>query len=118
MLDATALNGAAPAESFEPPKPKRPVMANAAFHGPMGRYVEIAAPWTEADPVALLGHGLVMFGNAAGRATYFEIEDARHHLNEFVVFVGPTAKLAKAPQSVESGNSSNVSIRIGPMSGF
>jgi hypothetical protein len=94
MLVADALNGAA-APPLDNAKRKRPIMNREAFHGVAGRYVDIASSTTEADPVALLGHLLVMFGSAAGRAIHFEVEDAKHHLNEFMVFVGPTAKARK-----------------------
>jgi Protein of unknown function (DUF3987) len=64
----------------------------AALHGPAGEFVERTAPHTEADPIALLTQFLVAFGAAAGRNVHYEVEATRHHLNEFVVLVGPSGK--------------------------
>jgi hypothetical protein len=42
--------------------------------------------------MALLLQFLVAFGAAAGRGRFYEVEASRHHANEFVVLVGPSAK--------------------------
>src|SRR3712207_3075997 len=62
------------------------------LHGPAGEFVELTAPHTEADPIALLVQFLVAFGAAAGRGAYYGVEATRHHLNEFCVLVGPSGK--------------------------
>ena len=66
--------------------------AAAALHGPAGEFVQRTAPHTEADPMALLAQFLVAFGAAAGRNVHYAVEATRHHLNEFVILVGPSGK--------------------------
>jgi hypothetical protein len=70
------------------PKPPR----DAALHGPAGEFVQRTAPHTEADPMALLLQFLVAFGAAAGRQARYTVEATDHHLNEFVILVGPSGK--------------------------
>jgi len=65
---------------------------HAALHGPAGEFVERTAPHTEADPMALLTQFLVAFGAAAGRNVHYAVEATAHHLNEFVILVGPSGK--------------------------
>lgn len=64
----------------------------AALHGPAGEFVERTAPHTESDPMALLAQFLVAFGAAAGRHVCYTVEATDHHLNEFVILVGPSGK--------------------------
>ncbi len=66
--------------------------ATAALHGPAGEFVTRTAPHTESDPMALLAQFLVAFGAAAGRDVHYAVEATRHHLNEFVILVGPSGK--------------------------
>src|SRR5688500_8303106 len=61
-----------------------------AFYGLAGDVVRAIEPHTAADPVALLGHFLLMFGNCIGRRAHFQVESARHFTNLFAVFVGAT----------------------------
>jgi hypothetical protein len=79
---------AAPADWPDPP-------AAAAYHGLAGDIVNILAPHTEADPVAIVAQLLVAFGAATGRGAWFTVEATRHHPNEFVVLVGDSAKARK-----------------------
>src|SRR5262249_36229860 len=84
------------AADFTPPPipwPKQP--GSEAFHGFSGRIVKAIEPSTEADPAALLIQMLLSFGNAAGRAAHFRVEDTRHFTNEFVILVGRTSKARK-----------------------
>jgi hypothetical protein len=74
----------------EPPWPDPP--DEAAFHGLVGDMVRTIGPHSEADPVALLGQGLIAFGNAIGRTAHFRVEGDTHYLNEFGVLVGKTGK--------------------------
>ena len=69
-----------------------PEMGKAAYHGLAGQVVETIAPHTEADPVAVLAHLLIEFGNAAGRHAYFVVDGARHYANEFALLIGATSK--------------------------
>lgn len=66
-----------------------------AFYGLAGDIVRLIEPHSEADRVALLLQFLVAFGNAAGRHTYYLVEEDRHYPNLFVVLVGATAKARK-----------------------
>lgn len=70
------------------PEPMRPE----AFHGLAGEVVRVFEPHSEADPVALLMHFLLAFGNAIGRGPGLLIEGDFHATNEFAVLVGDSAK--------------------------
>lgn len=76
-------------------KPPRPVLANAAFDGPIGEAVRRVAPCTEADPAGILLQALGMFGNEVGRGAYYEINVTRHYPLLWGVTVGDTAKARK-----------------------
>ncbi|MBI4574268.1 MAG: DUF3987 domain-containing protein [candidate division NC10 bacterium] len=68
-----------------------PALAGVALHGLAGEIVRAVQPWSEADPVGILVHLLVAFGNLVGRGPHFTVESTRHGLNLFAVLVGPTA---------------------------
>jgi hypothetical protein len=57
--------------------------------------VKLIGPHTEADPVALLVHVVLGFGNLIGRGPYFPVESDRHYTNEFAVMVGASGKSRK-----------------------
>src|SRR5262249_44332687 len=61
-----------------------------AFHGLAGELVQSLLPDTEADPVALLLHVLVAYGNAVNRTAVPEIEGDRHFPNFFAAMMGAT----------------------------
>lgn len=65
---------------------------DAALHGVAGEFVTRTAPHTESDPMALLIQFLVCFGAAAGRNVHYPVEASRHHLNEYVILIGPSGK--------------------------
>jgi hypothetical protein len=67
----------------------------AAYHGLAGEIVREIEPTTEADPIALLLHLLVFFGNAAGLRPHVLVEDTEHGTNEFVALVGAISKARK-----------------------
>ncbi len=73
------------------PTPPQP----AAFTGLAGDIVRAIEPHTESDPVAVLVQLLVAFGSVIGRGAHYAVEATRHHSNEFVVLVGPSAKARK-----------------------
>lgn len=62
-----------------------------AYHGPAGAFVKLLSPYTEADPVALLGQFIVFYGNAIGRTSYYQVEADRHTANINAILVGDTA---------------------------
>jgi hypothetical protein len=66
-------------------------LAPEAFYGLAGEIVSMLAPHSEADPVALLMHLLVAFGNIIGRAPHFIVGGTVHHANLYCVNVGATA---------------------------
>jgi DNA-binding transcriptional ArsR family regulator len=66
-------------------------LAPEAFHGLAGEIVSILEPHSEADPVGLLMHLLVSFGNLVGRAPHFVVGGTVHHANLYCVNVGATA---------------------------
>lgn len=91
-FSATPAAGAPPGAPNTEGKAPWPVMGAAAYHGLAGEFVRFVEPQTEADPVALLVQFLAMFGSAAGRGAYFQVERTRHYANEFMVIVGRSAK--------------------------
>jgi Toprim domain/CHC2 zinc finger len=97
----SGASGAAPkansagANSGAAPEPSWPVLAPEAYYGLAGEVVTTLQPHTESDPVALLMHYLVYFGNCVGRVPYFQVESTRHFPNLFAVATGATAKARK-----------------------
>ena len=67
-------------------------MADEAFYGLPGTLIRRMAPWTEADPGAMLAQFLVAFGNMLGRGAYWPIGGSRNYTNEFMLIIGPTAR--------------------------
>lgn len=72
-----------------------PHLADDALYGLLGDIVKAIEPYTEADPVAVLGNMTCGFGNAIGRGPYFRVEETNHYTNEYIVTVGETAKARK-----------------------
>lgn len=68
-----------------------PTLADDALTGLFGEFVNAVEPHTEADPVGLLGHALVLFGNLIGRRPQVAVGDDLHHLNENILVVGDTS---------------------------
>ena len=68
-----------------------PVLDASACYGLAGDIVRMIEPHSEADPVAVLVHVLVGFGNLVGRGPHFAVGGARHHANLNAVCVGATA---------------------------
>jgi hypothetical protein len=67
-------------------------LSRAAYVGIVGDIVDVLAPHTEADPVALLVQLLAMFGSVIGRTAHFRVGADIHHLNLFLALVGASAK--------------------------
>jgi hypothetical protein len=76
------------------PPPPAPLGA-APFHGIAGRFVQMIAPHTEADPAALLVQFLVAVGNCLGHGPYYRVEATKHYANEFCAIVGQSSKARK-----------------------
>jgi hypothetical protein len=80
------------AAEIEPPPAGWPTIAAEAYHGLAGEVVRVIGPHTECDPIAILVHYLIFFGNAVGRGPYYQVEGDKHHTNAYVVLVGDTSK--------------------------
>jgi hypothetical protein len=68
-----------------------PTLADDALVGLFGEFVQAVSPHTEADPVGLLAHALVLFGNLIGRRPQVAVGDDLHHLNENILVIGDTS---------------------------
>jgi len=66
-------------------------MEAAAFYGLAGEIVDILSQDTEPCRESLLAQFLVAIGNVVGRSAYCR-QGGTHHLNEFVVLIGETAR--------------------------
>jgi hypothetical protein len=91
--DTEPTTGESGSRATEAPAPSPwPSIAPEAFHGLAGRIVRTIAPYSEADPVALLLHVLVGVGCLVGRGVHASVEATRHFCNENVALVGRTSK--------------------------
>jgi hypothetical protein len=63
--------------------------------GLAGKIVTTIEPYTEADPVALLVHLLVGFGNMVGPGPHFRVEYTKHPARLNAVLVGESSKARK-----------------------
>jgi hypothetical protein len=100
-LEDTVPTMAAPVRHWPTP------VSATAYRGVFGACVQTLAPHTEADPIAVLLHLLVSFGNAIGRSAHWRAEADVHHLNLFSALVGETAKGRKGV----SGNQSRLLVQ-------
>ena len=66
-----------------------------AFRGLAGRVVELIAPFTEADPIAVLVNFLIAFACAVGSGPHMLVGATRHPAHTFAVLVGKTSKARK-----------------------
>lgn len=69
--------------------------SNKALHGLAGDVVRSIDPYTEADPVAILAHFLVFFGNVAGSSAHFEVSGREHPARLFAAIVGDSSVARK-----------------------
>lgn len=63
-----------------------------ALEGLAGEFVKTIDPYTEADPVGVLGHLLVAFGNVVGDGPHARVQHDHHPARLNVAFVGATSK--------------------------
>lgn len=83
-------------EEPSPEEPTRsteswPTLGDAALVGLAGDLLRVVEPHAEADPVAVLVHFIVMFGNAVGPGPHVRVSADIHRANLFATFVGDTA---------------------------
>jgi hypothetical protein len=91
LLCADSDSRTADASAISVPSWPEPLDAE-AFHGPLGDWVRLIEPHTEADPAALLLQALAAIGNLTGRGPYFWAEADQHFTVLYVALVGRTAK--------------------------
>jgi hypothetical protein len=75
-----------------PRPPAWPQLNPAALTGLAGRIVDTIAPYSEADPVAILMHTLISLGNLVGPGPHARVEKDPHPARLFGVLVGRTGK--------------------------
>jgi hypothetical protein len=68
-----------------------PVMDKAAFHGLIGAFTRAVEPFSEADPVGILLHTLIVGGCLVGPGPHVLVEHAPHHSRLNGVLVGKTS---------------------------
>ncbi len=87
--EAPGRNGTAPDPEVAPwPEP----LADAAFYGPAGEFVNTIAPHSEADLPALLLQYLAAAGNLFGADASVRVEGDQHPARLFVALVGDSSK--------------------------
>jgi hypothetical protein len=68
-----------------------PVLAPEARHGLLGRLVDELAPYSEADPVGMLGHAIAGLGNLIGPKPHTCVAADVHPCRSNVLLVGDTS---------------------------
>lgn len=72
-----------------------PVLARAAYTGPVGRYLDLLEGETEAHPAAVGIQVLAMVGTVIGRDAEYRAGNIVQHCNVFAAIVGPSSEGAK-----------------------
>lgn len=72
--------------------PPWPTLASEALYGLPGNIVRSIDPFTEADPVSVLIHLLVAFGNVIGSGAHAAVQDDLHPARIFAVVIGESSK--------------------------
>ena len=78
--DAARKPAPTPTPSFDP----------ASLYGPVGDYVRLMAPHTEAAPVSVYVTALALCGAIIGRGPAMRFGNTEHHARMFALLVGPT----------------------------
>ncbi len=79
-----------PATAKQPQWPAPPDPG--VYHGPVGDFVRLVEPHSEADPLGLAVQLLAGVGSIIGRGPHFLVEGDEHHVNTFSVLLGATSK--------------------------
>lgn len=82
--------------------PDMPHIHPAAWHGALGESVRRVAPTTEADPVAILGSLLALFGAMAGDASHVRVGGVRHPARIWPMVIGKTGSGRKGTSWAEA----------------
>jgi hypothetical protein len=93
---ALHLNKQGPESRRDRPEQSDP----AALHGLPGEVVRTLEPHSEADPIALLAHFLVMFGNAVGRGPHVRVGGGTGTLRMSSPYLSePPRRVGREPRS-------------------
>jgi hypothetical protein len=87
-------DGEEPEEALAP-EALHPALSETCFYGPLGEITNAVAPYTEADPAAILIQLLIAFGNLIGSSPHFWVGSDCHYTNLFACVVGRTSKARK-----------------------
>jgi hypothetical protein len=79
-----------PITSDDEPWPDR--SDQAVYNGLAGEIVKAVEPHSEADPMAMLVHFLIFFGNVIGRGPYYQIGRTKHGTNLNALVIGETSE--------------------------
>jgi len=82
--------------------PNLPRIHPAAWHGAIGEIVRKVAPSTEADPVAILGTTLALFGAIAGDGPWVRCGGAKHPARIWPLIIGKTGSGRKGTSLAEA----------------
>ncbi|WP_434480894.1 DUF3987 domain-containing protein [Gemmatimonas sp.] len=85
-----ALQPVADADAARVPVVAAPTFDVADLYGPVGDYVRVVAPHTEAAPVSVYVTALALCGALIGRGPSMNFGNTEHHARAFVLLVGPT----------------------------
>lgn len=80
----------------------KPRLSSVALYGPLGEWVKLVSPHTEASPPALLMSAMATTGTMIGRGPSVTLDGARHGTNFFVALVGGTSTGRKGTASAQS----------------
>jgi hypothetical protein len=69
-----------------------PVLDEEALYGPIGDAIKLVAPYTEADPAAVLGTVLAYVSALIGPETWTRVSNITLRASLFALIVGPTAE--------------------------
>jgi hypothetical protein len=77
-----------------------PSLDGAVWLGPVGDFLTLVAPQTEASPAAVGVGALVRYGTLLGHRVVLDVGEHRHHANLFAVVVGETSTGAKGTADI------------------
>jgi len=97
--DRGSLDNGTCAEEHSPSQHKWPKMGDEAFYGIAGEFTKAVAPYSEADPVGILLHTLVMSGCWIGPNPHALVEHQPHPARLNFIQVGKTSSARKGTAS-------------------
>ena len=88
-----SLDNGTCAEEISPSQQKWPKMGDEAFDGIAGEFTKAVAPYSEADPVGILLHTLIMSGCYIGANPHALVEHQPHPARLNFIQVGKTSSV-------------------------